>query len=438
MDLKAMLLKNFFASSIDKIIQIISQFLHLLLMARLLTAEDYGMWGVALSLFVFIHFINIAAESILYRHHRQLGDEESHYLSALIYFALVKLVVFCSFAIVLFFAFLDYSERGFAFLWPLLSMAIIMGGESLYAVYQTYFVVKLRQDLCAKITLLRSLFSLSLILGLFIAPTLSYMFCKELILLGFSVFLYHYYFRKEYSHHSLSFSFSSVRRLLVDIRAYSLWVHLIGVTTNFIYKADIYFLSLFSPIALVGKYTISLNGANFANILPGIIGQQASVAFGHLDQDEQAMEYAHFFIRLSALVSFLTLFAFVLFGRWYLTLITGEQSLDSMYFYLLCIVGGLVVVKSFASPLVAYLNIKGSVVDLFWRVNFPLLVLSALSYYFAAKWWQDRGVAWANIVNSLFWVFLLFLEVNRIGFKWKGLCSFATEVRWLRNKGWIK
>lgn len=427
MDLTSGLIRNLLSSLFDKAIVILSQFATLFLMVRLLPREAYGMWGIALSLFVFIHFINIGCEAILYREHRNYEGNESTVLASFFHFATLKCLVFFIIA----YALSLFYPQNQELLWALFSMAILMGGEAWVAGMQTFFIIKLRQDLVARASFFKALLSLLFLLGLYFFPSLKYVFFKEFIVAVAITALYLIFLRRHFNIplKALFLTKSDWKFTYKSIRRYSLWVHLIGVTTNFIYKADIFFLSLFAPMLIVGNYTIALNSANFANILPALLGQQASVALGHLESKDKAIKITHLFIRWSVLLSLATIIAFALFGKLYLRLMTGESDVNLMFFYLLCIVGGLVIVKTFASPIVAYLNILSDVKRLFWRVNLPILVISGVNYYLFAAMWRDQGVAYANIVNSLFWVLFVLYESHQSGFCWNGFFDLSLEKK---------
>lgn len=436
MDFVRALLRNLISSFIDKIIIILNQFFTILLMGRFLPREVYGEWGIALSLFVFIHFFNMSGEAILYREHKNIEKDESSIMAGMISFSAIKTVVFLLIAAGLSFFYSSTELR-----WALMAMGCLMGGEAMIASLQTFLIIKMRQDIVAKINGFKGIISLIFLFGLLLFPSLQYIFYKELFtaIIIFAVYLFSvsklFHFRVK----DLLIRLGNWNYVWRGLWNYSFWVHLIGVTTNFIYKADIFFLSLFCPLAIVGNYTLALNSANFANILPALLGQQASVALGHLQDKEKSLRLTHLFIRWSIILSVLTMLGFWILGKWYLRMVSGGENISQMFFYLLCIVGGLVLVKSVASPLVAYLNILGDVKKLFWRVNLPLLLIASASYYFSAKIWGDIGVAYANIFNSLIWVLLVLVQAHREGFCWKGFCTFNSEYqiisRWRKGNG---
>jgi O-antigen/teichoic acid export membrane protein len=215
---------------------------------------------------------------------------------------------------------------------------------------------------------------------------------------------------------------------------YSLWVHLTGVATNFIYRADAFFLSFFAPLSVVGNYNVALTGANVANVAPSILGYQNSVAISHSTDQAEGFRLTDVFLRVSIYIGLATLCAFAILGGVYLQWVTGQPVVDDIYAYMMCIVIGLVIVKTMASPFVAYINVKADVRRLFLRVNLPALLFSAGSYYFAARYFGAMGLAVSNIVNAVAWTMLLSMEMRRLGYRLPAPASFASDVRWLRAR----
>ncbi|MBT5491366.1 hypothetical protein HOK00_03485, partial [bacterium] len=195
--------------------------------------------------------------------------------------------------------------------------------------------------------------------------------------------------------------------------SYSLWTHLNGVVTNFIYRSDTFFLSFFVSLTIVGNYNIALNSANIANILPMIIGYQNSVAISNAKDKNQVFKISNHFILLSLLIGLVTIIGFYVLGNFYLYIITGQENNSEIFFYMMCIVTGLVIVKSFASPLNAYINIYGKVKNLFLQGMIPILIFTSGIYFFSSYMYGASGIAVANILVSFFWLLIIVYQASK-------------------------
>lgn len=430
MELRMRLQKNILSAIIEKGIVLSGQFLTMFLVIRLLPRELYGFMGIAAGLFTFVHFMNLSLESILYRDHKSYESRPSFYLRHFLYFTGAKALI-----ILLLGATLSvwgiYYYQSTEVLYAIASFSVIFAADAIIAPFMVYASSTLRHQLITKISVVRNTLTILSSFGLIYFPSLRYLFVRDL-LISFLMMACWLVVAKHIFKLDLNSLFSPriyLRFYRKTLVGYSLWVHFIGVTTNFIYKADTLFLSFFAGMHQVGTYSVALNSANVANILPSILGQQASIALSHSHDENKRYFISGVFFRMSLYLGLITLIGFVLFGRPLLALVTGDSDVERAYFYLLSIVAGLVIVKSIASPLVSYINIYGDVKKLFFRVNLPVLLFSSATYFISALLWQGTGVALANILNALFWALLVLLEITRYQFPLRELLRFSTDIK---------
>lgn len=426
------IISNIISSGVEKIFLIGVQFIASIILIRLLPRENIGIIGVVAGYYAFVNIVNISMESIILRDHGKYDSDLPRIMHSFFVFNLAKSIMFFVIAIILS-LFLSSIYARHDFIYAIFSITFILIADSITAPLVIYASSKFNQKLVTKISIFRAGLNLIFLLGLFLFPTLSFIAFKDFII---SLIFIVTWFVIAYKHLSLTFSFrqkgdwSFIRD---SFFTYSLWTHLNGVVTNVIYRSDTFFLSLYVGLTVVGNYNIALNSANIANILPMIIGYQNSVALSHAKEKKQIFQISNAFIKLSLFIGSVTLLCFALVGKQYLWLITGERNNEEIFFYMMCVVTGLVLVKSFASPLNAYINIHGSVVGLFRHVMVFLVLFTIILYLFSAKLFGANGLAVANIVIALVWMIFIIRETKKYNYEFSSLFNFDIEKSIIAN-----
>ena len=417
------LLANVLSSLVDKGFTIAATFAATLLMVRLLPRADYGIVGIVAGYGVLIQVINISLENAILRDHRDYAAHPERFLLNYFVFNLLKALAILALGLALA-ALLPVVYGSPHFGWAVGSLVILTLSDAFVAPLVIYASTQYQQRLVTGVNIVRFSLNLVLVGGLLIWPSLAYLFFKELAMLLVTIAAWAFVSRR---YLRLNFATVSLRvslRQHVDLRfihsaltRQSIWFHLIGIANAFIYRADALFLSLFAPLTVVGNYSIALASANVANVVPAILGYQNTVAISSSTDERRAFQLTDMFLRASLYVGLATLLGFVLLGHFYLQIMTGEQNVSAIYQYMICIVVGLVVAKTLVSPLISYVNAKGDVRGMFLRVNLPALLFSACSYFLSARFGGATGVAAANVVNALFWVTLMIVEMKRYGYR---------------------
>lgn len=293
---------------------------------------------------------------------------------------------------------------------------------------------KFNQKLVTKISFIRAVLNVLLLLGLFYIPTLEYIFYKDIIVTTLYISVWLYVTLKIFDIKSINFKKDiDLQFIKNSFFGYSLWTHLNGVVTNFIYKSDTFFLSMFVGLVTIGNYNIALSSANVANILPMILGYQNSVAISYAKTKKEEFLISNTFIRLSSYLGIFTFAMFYFFGDFYLYIMTGEKDNSEIYSYMIYIVGGLIIVKSFASPLNAYINIKCSVSSLFKNTLLPTLIVTFIIYYLSAKYFGAGALSKANIVVATLWLFLIIKEVKKYNYDFTTLLNFHDDKNFIKG-----
>lgn len=423
--------KNIYYSFIEKIYILLAQFLVSLLLTRFLPREEFGAMGVVAGAYAFIQFFNIALESTILRDYQKLSSSLEEVLSQFVMINIWKSVLISIVGLIIGIS-LYWTQGKIYFLYASFSFLFVMIMDIAISPFVILASTVFDQKLVTRISLLRWTLNTFVLLGLYYFRSLQYVMIKDFFLMIATIIVWHYFLKKrlQINLRMVKIDWSFLKRGFLE---YSLWVHLVGFVTNLIYRVDAFILYYFVSMQVVGNYSIALAAANMANIVPSILAYQNAVALTHTRTPEEAMRATGKFLRLSFYIGVLTLGAYVFLGKIYLRLMTGENNVDEIYFYLINIVVGVLIVKTLIGPLVSYVNIKGQVKDLFVKVKLPLLIIVLLNYVVFSNLWGARGVAISNIVNGIIWVILIFIELNKYKLKISDMGTVREDLNQLKE-----
>ena len=106
---------------------------------------------------------------------------------------------------------------------------------------------------------------------------------------------------------------------------------------------------------------------------------------------------------------------------------------------MLCIVSGLVIVKTFASPLAAFICIRGDVKRMFFSVLIPAAIFTFCCYGLSSYLFKSYGIAIANIIVSTLWIILMLKEIKKYNYTFKGILNGKKDlisiIDYLKGKG---
>ena len=430
--MKNKLVNNIFFSFLEKFFQIVSGFVTSFFIIRLLEREKFGVIGIVAGFYALVNIFNFSYESIIIRDHKKMNEADiGHFLAFSIFKMIALFVLSLMLAI-----YLNMNFSNSDFYYAVGSIFLVFSIDFLSAPIVLVATSRFRHDLVSLVSFFRYFLNVVILLGLFYFPTLKYIFIKDLIV--FSVILVSWVFvlkvclklKTNLLGEMINFNFLKFKKNVAD---YSLWTHLISCVTFFIYRADTIFLSLFSPIRVIGNYSVALSCGNFANIAPSILGFQNTVAISNLEKKEDIERVSSSFARMSIIASTLMFIGLFITGEFLLRIITGEKDVSEIFFFTKCIVLGLLLVKSLASPMVSVIQMKGDVKKLFYKVNIPVFFLTVISYFFSAKYYGARGVALANILNSLVWIGLVFYEYQKLNIQLNLTSGYIEDLLKLKN-----
>lgn len=428
---KDLLAKNIFQSFVEKAGIMVIQFLISLILIRNLERELFGVIAVVGGSFALTNFINFPLENFLLKEEKNEKELLNKSLNQYLTFSFGKVILFVMIALLgtLVVSYMAYSVN---YLYAIWSFCFVLILDTMASPFIMLSSVMLRQELITKISFVRWTLSILLLLPLFYSQSLIWVLIKDIIVCIVTLSFWVFQTKK-------NFAFDSrIEKLNVleawnKFKAFTLWTHLTGAVTNIIYKADAVVLSWFAPLSTVGNYNIALNAGNMANIIPSLLAYQNSVALSHADTIEKSNRLTIRFFRLTLYISAFTLLGYVVFGSFYLRLLTGQSDNPEIKLYMLNIVIGILIVKTLISPMVSFINIKGNVKSLFMKVKLPLLIFSLVNYVLFAKYAGALGLSLANVINAVLWVFLIMLEIRQYQFKIKDVFNIKEDLRDIKH-----
>ena len=401
-------------------------------MAKYLPMEEFGAIAVISGFFSFLQFFNIAFENILIRDYHLYRDSSDEGLSTFLTINLLKstLIGLIGVSAGLVYYFLASSGH-VAFLYVTCSLVLILIMDSLISPLIIYASLIFKQSLVTKISLVRWTLNVGGLSVLIFSPSIKIVFLKDLFISFIVIYLWFKFAKKELGL-NLKMRGFNLQFIKDNLFGYSVWVHLMGVISTIIYKADATILYYFSTLAVVGKYNIALSLANVASIIPSVLIAQNNVALSHCKSLEEAKKTTASFLRFSFYIGILSFICFAVLGKIYLRIVT-KNDIDEIYSYLLFIVSGLLIVKMIISPLFSFIQLKGEVKGLFFRVQVPLFIIALFNYVLFSYLDGARGAAFSNLINGIVWLILIFIEIKSYGFKISDIGSSKDDYNQVKN-----
>lgn len=419
-----MLIRNAIYAFVEKIISLGAQLVVTVLLVRALSIETYALLGAAAGIAALVGLFNVSFEAQIIRDHAKWDPEVGARYHLAPYFIMAVLRVIGVFlAAMLLKGFFAPSGYEATFAMAVIAILIPLSVDILSAPISVYTSCQVKQEIVAKATIFRSVMNIAGTSVLLLRPSLEVLVLKECAV-G-SIYLLAWIYigsqtlergAKKLGMEGLPSRFVAILR---DAQHYSLWIHGNGVVTNLVYRSHTLILAKFAPLAEVGAYTVALNCANTANIVPALLGSQQSIVLAKAKDRAAVTEICRNYGAVAILLAGLMVLAFVFLGPFYVRIVMGRYS-DVTYEYMLWISLSLIFVKTFASPAIAYLNIYGSPRRIVIRIALPLLLLSTGAYIAGSYIGGGEGLAIANLVVSGIWLALVAAECKPTGYEVSG------------------
>lgn len=393
---------------------------------RSLSRDEYGMLSMILSYGLFFNILNISVSSILIRDFIHIKAEINHHMNAFLVFSTIKAMGIFAVSTIIGFVLYKRFEN--------VAMLLVLGLSCLTVMvlflaepFAVLLSVDFRQFALTKITLISSVLNILLSLGAIWLPTALYVSVKNAVVglvgavltIGYAVRAF-----------ELRPAFTGVRHLQIirkSLMGFSLWAHIIGVMTDFIYRADLLILSwLNASFRTIGNYSIALQMANFSKLLPQILQYNATLGLSRSDDDETREKITFLFLKYSFLLSFGILAGYVLFGKMVIRILAGSdiELIYNMGFY---IIVGLCIFNTFR-PLISYGIVVHDIRECFFYAILPSGVGTLGCYVALGMRDGALGLAKANLLGGLIMAFCTLAYIHlKTGFRWRIALVTDTE-----------
>ena len=363
---------------------------------RTLSQHDYGVIGVALGLMAVIGFINLAPEDILWRDLPKLRHRVAEHLSAYVWFWLVKFgvvaAVAAGFCLIYGRSHQSWTVAGFTFV-----IALLLQLLSSSTLAEVPLFAGLQQRSGAAFVLGVRVMWLALLVPNFWLHSLAYYVLALTVYAGTTATISFWLLR-----HQLGVTrrcppaqaWRMVREAALD---FTVWLHLVGRARVFMSRGDLAILGgLGVTLAALGGYTVAVNMAGFALIVPSVLENIAAVSFAHAPQRRTTM-LRQFSAAAAALAS-LQFLGGLLCGRIALRLLHVTDVEGVFKIFLVLLAGASVF--TLASPALAYAMCFRRMRRVFSRVFLPAVALFAMAVWAAGRQFGLTGAATVHALLS--------------------------------------
>lgn len=379
-------------SAIESIGSRIFDFVTLWIVLNTLNTEDLAQFGIATSAIFFFNLFFLAPETALFRYYREWKENHklNNYLSSYFKFSLLKLIVHYVSALCVFLYFGISHWLFYAIIFSAITQHIQCAEIS-----RIYLRLSLQQNFVAKFEIKSKLILCVLCL---------FLFYKSSIAIYFGVYFFWSLFisllwLKEINIECtlINNSWYAVKDdVIYSLIGFSIWSHIAGVLTYFIYNSNLLFLNYYSSsIEEVALYTAVNKVANLFFVIPMFFQSFVPVV---LTSDHYSSSKFNKLLLVCGFLSILQFLFFALFGR-YLGVFFGveELKIGSFYQFGLILSFG-VLLLNLTRPISTYLLIKSSAKKVMFFVFLPSSIFALILYNIATSKFSSLGAASASAI----------------------------------------
>lgn len=403
---------------LQQVVNFTSIFLITALIVRNISRSEYGEMALALSYGVIFNMLNVAVSSILLRDYPKLtGEQVSKYMSSFYTLNVYKsgVVILMTILIGVYFKY-KYDNALLIEILAINTAMIIC--QNYTEPLQVLFSVTFKQYFITQIVFATSIVNVLATLGILVWPSALFVVIKNLIIAIFTLFLYNYFFYKNYNYKIEYFNNKYLGLLINNLKSFSMWSHLQGVFSDIIYRADILILGwLNTPFQTLGNYNIALQLSNMTKIIPQIIQYHTTLSVSNITDEEKKNEVVHIFLKVNFIFSVFIMLGYIFLGKSLISII-AKTHYEEIFEYGLYILGSLCLLNSFRS-LIAYSIVSHSIKQVVLTVNLPATIFAVAAYFVGGIYWSLQGVLVANVLISIVFSLLIVVYINRkTNYKW--------------------
>jgi len=413
-DLRKKILHSISFGLIEQILNIILGFIISVITIRYLSRSNFGLISYAASFFAIINFINIAPENYLFKINNKI-ENEVEYLKSYEFFSIFKsLLIFIIFLIIG--IAISIKNNNITYLLVFLSNSIFFSFNQIANIYKVKLELEFKQKIITLSVLLGKTAKAILIIFLIYTPKIEIVLISQILEVVVYVIYRRRYLKRVLDFNkkiSFSYAYNIIKKSSLN---YSIWTHLMGVITNFIYKIDPFILGFFVSMEQIGTYSIALKISNYFIIIFQLLQKNSLIALSNISKLKEKNNIIFKFNILSIILSILQFVLFLFLGKHILALYVNKDEIEIVYNYMFYILFGLSIINGFR-PLISYLTLIDDVKKVLFYCIIPSGIFTFIIYIISAYKFGTIGIAKANVLAYFFWTILLIARTVYINLK---------------------
>ncbi|EOX4279487.1 hypothetical protein ACPF34_002542 [Vibrio cholerae] len=379
-------------AAIESIGSRVFDFVTLWMVLNTLNSEDLAKFGLATSVIFFFNLVFFAPETALFRYFKEWNEsnEVGGYLSSYYKFSFFKLAVHYISILLVFLYFQTDHWMIYAIIFSAITQHIQCAEIS-----RIYLRLALKQNYVASFEIKSKAILCLLCVFLFYNSSVTLYFSIYFLWSFIIALLWLYKVNK-----SISLINNSIRRVKNDVIhslvGFSMWSHITGVLTYFIYNSNLLFLNNYtSSIQEVALYTAVNKVANLFFVIPMFF--QSFVPVVLANDNGNSNKFEKLLLVCGALSCFQFLF-FLLFGKFLGGFFgVADDNINSFYDLGLILCFG-VLLLNLTRPISTYLLIKASAKKVMGLVFIPSSIFALILYNIATYQFGSLGAAIASSI----------------------------------------
>jgi len=378
------------------------------LVMNALPDSEIAIFGLATAAIFLFNLFFIAPETALMRFQKEWKKEGCLplYLGAFVGFNCIKLLVHM-FGLIIAVVYVGFNGVFYAIVFSLATQLI-----QLAEISRIYHRMELQQNFVAKYELILKFAWMMVCGSVFYFKSAAWYFGIFAVWALLSAI---FWISVLYRGMRFDIPFNGMAKVLVEtVKGFSLWSHMAGVITVFLYNANVLFLQWFGKVEVedVALMTVVNKTANLFFVIPMFIQGFVPVVLANSNNQGRNMRIV---LLGNGAISFIQFAAFLLAGTLFGRLFGVENNMVEEYYRLGIWVCLGIFILNIGRPISTFLMMKAPPWRVFAFVFLPVALLAVLVFGYASFQFQTVGVAVACCV--IYCALTLVLFVNFILFR---------------------
>lgn len=209
----------------------------------------------------------------------------------------------------------------------------------------------------------------------------------------------------------------AANRIRNAVLGFSLWQHISGALTYYLYNIDPLFLKIYgTSVSEIATYTAALKVSNLCFVVPMFLQSFVPVALANAKANEKDAFFK--LLKLNLAIAIAQIACIAIAGPWIAQAFGATTENLPLFYTLMIIINIGVLLLNITRPISTYLLIKDSPKRLLFLIFIPTAVLATAAYPLGINSWGVVGCAVASAVGYAFF----------------GLCLCILYLTHLRNQ----